>query len=186
MAFFGLLRSSEYTSPKINAHNSTTLMFEHVVASPSTTMMFIRLQASKTDPFRKGVTIRLHRIDSPFCPVQAAQNFIRAHPSHRGPFFQYQDGSFLTRNRLSAILQAAFPLCTNINTHSFRIGGASIAAAHGIPDYVIQIMGRWSSDCFRQYIRLPDANLANYQQTMSNPSSSTIIWDADTLSSRNL
>jgi len=40
------------------------------------------------------------------------------------------------------------------STHSLRIGGASILAAAGVPDYVIQKMGRWKSLAFLTYIRM--------------------------------
>ena len=184
MAFFGLLRSSEYTSPGDSAVSSSNLLFNHVTVSADSRIMFIYLHGSKTDPFRKGVVIRLYRLTSPFCPVQAALRYIQFHPSNTGPFFQFQNGTHLTRIRISNILQATFPMINNINTHSFRIGGASMAASHGIPDSIIQIMGRWSSDCFRQYIQLPDANLAAYQQIMTDPAHHSRLWDSDSLSSR--
>ena len=38
--------------------------------------------------------------------------------------------------------------------HSLRIGGASAMAAAGLPDYLIQKMGRWKSLAFLMYIRL--------------------------------
>ena len=40
------------------------------------------------------------------------------------------------------------------STHSLRIGGASALAAAGVPDYIIQTMGRWKSLAFLMYIRL--------------------------------
>ncbi len=39
--------------------------------------------------------------------------------------------------------------------HSFRIGGATTLALRGTPAYLIQKMGRWSSDCFLRYIHDP-------------------------------
>ena len=41
-----------------------------------------------------------------------------------------------------------------VSTHSLRIDGASALAAAGVPDYIIQLMGRWKSICFLMYIRL--------------------------------
>ena len=182
VAFFGLLRSSEYTSPGDSTVSSTTLLFNHVTVSANSKMMFIHLHGSKTDPFCKGVVIRLYRLASPFCPVQAAFRYFPYHSSNTGPFFQFQNRTHLTRIRISNILQAAFPTVQNINTHSFRIGGASMATSHGIPDSVIQIMGRWSSDCFRQYMQLPGVNLAGYQQIMTDPTHHSRLWDSDSLS----
>ena len=44
----------------------------------------------------------------------------------------------------------------NISSHSFRIGAATTAAAAGYPRWLIQALGRWSSDCFRVYLRVTD------------------------------
>ena len=53
---------------------------------------------------------------------------------------------------------------TKFRTHSLRIGGASMLAAAGVPDYVIQTQGRWKSLAFLEYIRVAkrsfDATLA--------------------------
>ena len=38
--------------------------------------------------------------------------------------------------------------------HSLRIGGATAAAAAGVPPSVIRVMGRWNSDIFEIYTRL--------------------------------
>jgi hypothetical protein len=39
--------------------------------------------------------------------------------------------------------------------HSFRIGAATTAAAMDTPEDTIKRMGRWHSDAFRKYIRIP-------------------------------
>ena len=38
---------------------------------------------------------------------------------------------------------------------SFRIGAATTAASQGLPHWLIQTLGRWSSDCYLRYIRTP-------------------------------
>jgi len=51
--------------------------------------------------------------------------------------------------------------------HSFRIGAASSAASAGVEDHVIQILGRWSSDCYTRYIRTCPSTLSKAQFDMS-------------------
>ena len=42
---------------------------------------------------------------------------------------------------------------TEFGTHSLRIGGATAMFAAGASETVIRTMGRWSSDCYRLYVR---------------------------------
>jgi hypothetical protein len=39
--------------------------------------------------------------------------------------------------------------------HSFRIGAATFSAECGFSDTQIRAMGRWRSDAFLKYIRIP-------------------------------
>ena len=72
----------------------------------------------------------------------------------------------------------------NLNTHTFRIGGASAAASAGVPDSVIQILGRWKSDAYRRYIRLSDTTVADVtKRIISQIPDTTRFWDIDTGSS---
>ena len=43
---------------------------------------------------------------------------------------------------------------SSYTSHSFRIGAASSAAVPGLPEHFIQRMGRWTSECFKMYVRL--------------------------------
>ena len=49
----------------------------------------------------------------------------------------------------------------DFGTHSLRIGGATALFAAGATPTVIRTMGRWSSDCYRLYVR------ACYEQSLA-------------------
>ena len=58
-------------------------------------------------------------------------------------------------------------------THSMRIGGATALFAAGADPTIIRTMGRWSSDCYRLYVR------ACFEQTLawSTRAGSTVVSD---------
>lgn len=67
----------------------------------------------------------------------------------------------------------------NLNTHSFRIGGASAAASSGVPDSIIKILGRWSSDCYRRYIRISDPVIVDWTSKIAQCERIDTIWSLD-------
>ena len=150
VAFFGFLRISEYTAIyKTKYDPATTLLYEDVTTTNNTAS--INIKASKTDPFRQGNTIRLAQNNSILCPINALKQYISIHPTKNGPLFKFTNGKHLTRKDINKTLQESIPPDTkNISSHSLRIGAASTAAAIGCPRWLIQNLGRWTSDCFRQ------------------------------------
>ena len=182
MAFFGLLRSAEYTSPSRCRRSDTALTLSDVLVCRN--KILINIRASKTDQFRQGTVIRLFRISTILCPVQAAEEYLRFRNTEPGPFFQFANGAYLTRHWLSEFLQRVFPTVNNINTHSFRIGGATAAASQRVSDSIIQTMGRWNSDCFQRYIRVSDVEIARSQRNMAMARQVDRIWDSEDLCSR--
>ena len=174
MAFFGLLRVSEYSCPKIqDFHLHYQLLLRDVSFDHNAISLFIK--ASKSDPFRQGCHIYIGSTHNYLCPVTALKAFLRRRNLLPGSLFTLQDGTYLTRDRLARLLKLCFR-DININTHSFRIGGASALAAAGVPDAQIQIMGRWSSDCFVKYIRLSKSNIKNLANSMSIAAVGGACW----------
>ena len=127
------------------------------------------------DQYSLSQQVTLWKTGNDLCPVKAAWNFIPHHPTGTGPFFTYANGTFLTRRRWSDIIQSIIPE-VNINTHSFRIGGASAAAAAGIPDSTIQILGRWSSEAYKLYLWLPESTFCEASSKMARMKKCTITY----------
>ena len=178
LAFFGLLRCSEYTSFTQHRHDPTvTLLTSDIRFSQDGSIMYVHIKASKTDPFRSGCTIRLSRLSNNFCPDMLMQQFLQSRPPIRGPLFLFNAQRFLTSRDIRLLLQRCLPGLAGFNTHSLRIGGASAAAAAGIPDSQIQIFGRWSSNAYQRYIHLSDATIADFCTRMSRTSDRGQPWD---------
>ena len=155
LAFFGMLRCGEYTSPtKTFWDPQVNLGYRDVKFQAGGKKLTVHIKASKTDPFREGHKIRLVMLDNEFCPVTALKHYYKSLHHTAGPLFQHEDGTYLTSGELSSIIKQYFTEEVNLNTHSFRIGGASAAAAAGILYFVIQTLGRWKSDSFKRYVRL--------------------------------
>ena len=96
--------------------------------------------------------------------------FLLAKPE-RGPLFYFQSGRYLTRSTVSHLLRdssrtAGLPY-RSLKGHSFRIGTASVAAEAGLPDWLIKVLGRWSSDCYQLYIRTPQSTLESVAPRMA-------------------
>ena len=86
----------------------------------------VPLKASKTDTFRKGVTVYLGRKYSNLCPVSAILSYMVQRGSEGGPFFWFSNDRFLTRERLVASMRSALDKAgidsQKYAGHSFRIG----------------------------------------------------------------
>ena len=87
-----------------------------------------------------------------------------------GPLFISQQGTPLTREIFITKVQAALSRA-GVNpdfykSHSFRIGAATTAAAQGINDSTIKTLGRWSSNAFQAYIKIPRQNFAEITKSL--------------------
>ena len=58
----------------------------------------------------------------------------------------------------------------NFYTHNFRIEAATTAAKAGLPPWLIKVLGRWSSDCYKRYIRTPKCTILEVPRLLANTS----------------
>ena len=95
-------------------------------------------------------------------PVDLLSQYLAKRGNHPGPLFITEDGLPVSRSVVSAQLSMAISFCgvapskgLSSKGHSFRIGAASHAADQGFSEAQIRLSGRWKSNAFQKYIRLP-------------------------------
>ena len=132
--------------------------------------MTIQIEVSKLVPFRNGTNLVVHITNTSVCPVRAMTHYLQ-HRRRGRPLFIFADGRYLTCNSLTSILQyllSSVSTDTNwFSSHSFCIGAATTAAAAGVPDGVIKVMGRWASDAFQIYITTGHDSLRSVAKKMA-------------------
>ncbi len=157
-AFFGLLRASEFCCDTKHTFNpDATLLLKDVTLNENVATM--KIKVSKADPFRNGHEVRLAASQSSVCAFRALSKYTMFCSCPAAPLFVFSDTTYLTRQTVTKTLQSLlgpnFPDVNRYSSHSFRIGGATSAAAADLPDWLIKTLGRWSSNCYERYIRSP-------------------------------
>lgn len=166
LAFGGFFRMGEFTwsqqdgeQPDFAAWNltrgSVKLYEDHLL---------LLLPASKTDPFRRGVSITIAATGDEACAVRSIRHlFTCFSASTSSPLFQTAAGVLFTRRLATDILREKLQVMgyTGVYSgHSFRRGAATHARNMGLSDDEIMLLGRWKSGSFRLYIDIhPDRTL---------------------------
>ena len=175
LPLYGFLCISEYT----------TLHWSDITVSENE--LSIKLRQSKTDLFQRGHTIYLHATNLSTCPLHAFQLYFSLTPnkSLSSPVFSAGRFSPLTREILNTVirnlLQQAGCNQSHYASHSFRIGAATTAAAAGLLSWLIQKLGRWSSNTYKSYIHGPTiTTTSSIPQILSRTDASRQpTWNAD-------
>ena len=173
LGFFCFLRSAQMTVPSDTSYDpSVHLSYGDILidnpASP--TILQVSIKQSKTDPFRKGISLFLGKTSANLCPVTAMLNYLIVRGNRSGPLFIFRNGQYLTRERLVTALRTALKSVgldeSKYCSHSFRIGAATTAASKGIEDSIIKTLGRWRSLAYLEYVRIPRQQLAFYSRVL--------------------
>src|SRR5882672_2959203 len=126
------------------------------ISSPS--HIILTVPSSKTDPFRKGVSIAIASAPGArTCAVNVLKNLFKYVPRPpEAPLFSQDGDAPLSRGQFivqvkSNLARAGF-YTSKFSGHSFCRGVASSAAVVGFNDYEIQQLGRWRSDSYKLYM----------------------------------
>lgn len=177
VAYSGLLRCGEFTVRKRGEQFNTALHLARgsvqLLPSPDApSHAVLTLPASKTDPFRSGVSITLAAaLDQPSCPIRALQRMFTAIPRNADtPLFEGLDGAPLHRDDFIKGIRSALSLAgyksSDYSGHSFRRGAATSAAAAGYSSHEIQLLGRWRSDAYKLYIDTDPSRILHLNRSL--------------------
>ena len=119
------------------------------------------------DPYHQDCSLLIAPSLRCVCAVRALRKYLSLRSvSGASPLsftFFFQSGAYLTRAKVTSTLRTLLQrlsIPTEVYaSHSFRIGAATTAPEAGLPPWLIQTQGRWSSNCFTLYIRTPTSIL---------------------------
>ena len=164
MAFFGMMRVSEYTSPFLHKMTQSTLLRKDLDLTEN--CLKITLRKDKTHQRSAPPPIMLTRIPSALCPVSAVEKYLKLRPvKSNSPLYVSYDGTFLTRQRVNNELR--LHLGPKFTSHSLRSGAATTASSAGCTSEQIRVMGRWKSDVSNRYVRPDYINMGKLMSNMA-------------------
>ncbi|KAF7296793.1 Integrase/recombinase xerD like protein [Mycena indigotica] len=173
LGYAGFLRSGEITSGngKDASLNLTRNNVQFLPNFEHAEYIQLTLPSSKTDPFRKGVTLTIAAVPGePTCPVTALKR-LDGKPLHYKTFV----------TGLREALSAAGINPSGYAGHSLRRGAATEAAAAGCNDYEIQLLGRWRSDAYKLYIENPLSRIIALSRQLHMAHTHTIPFEPPAL-----
>ena len=168
VGFFGFLRSGEMAAPEVGEFDpGQHLSVADITVDNIENPLSVAVQIKQ---YKTGVSIVLSRTELPLCPVAALLAYLVARGNSEGPLFLLR-GQPLTGPKLVQELRKALAAAglqpEKYAGHSFRIGAATTAAACGVPVDVIKTLGRWKSQAYQLYVRIPDTQLASITKSLA-------------------
>ena len=175
LAFFFCLRSCEYTKTpndpdhyiRIQDVTFTDKSGQLATSGRSAHAVHVFFRSSKTDKGKRGSTRTLTRTNHrQLCPVIAARSLqdqakdLGVPP--QGALCSFQDKTGIIRQVSSSSISFAVKRAAKMyglepslySSHSLRSGGATAIFLGGSSDTTVQIFGRWTSDAFKEYVRI--------------------------------
>ncbi len=163
LAFHAFLRVGEITVSSHSANHALLyqdISFEFVGGKVSG--IIISLEHFKHSSAQARMFVKANSA-SHLCPANALLAFLKLRGAHQGPLFTIAPRCAVSRSffsqALSSVIQYIGLDPRRYKSHSFRIGAATTAQLLGHTSQEIKSMGRWRSDAFSRYIRIPMLSL---------------------------
>ena len=159
----GFFRCGELTVEKLTGYDESKLIRRGHIALMSvephhTNYLRIWLPKCKIDPKGGGTPVLIARNpEVEYCPVTWLLRHLVTIQNDTDPIWVWpSSGHLITRDtfirKLRFHLDRIGEDGSEFAGHSMRRGAAFSARRAGLPDSMIKILGRWNSDCFRQYL----------------------------------
>ena len=149
LCFFALLRPGEVTA---SPHN---LLFENVhVTQQQVTITFMSFKHHQGQP----VSLVIPSQQQDPCPVKLLLDYLSVRGNKCGPLFcqhKQRPVSYAQFHDWFHELLKYLSITRVYGLHSFRIGSATLLAMNNTSSVLIQQMGRWHSNAYARYIRIP-------------------------------
>ncbi len=160
VSYFGGFRSNELVLTK-SGLRCLWRDFKLPSAKSGLSYFILIQRISKMLQFGPAIDIPLPITGGKSCPLKMMTNyrsFFNPDLIHGDmPAFMNLDGSPYTYKQalgdIRTYLERIGIESKRFGTHSFRIGMATEAGRVNVPDHIIQMLGRWNSECYKRYIQ---------------------------------
>jgi Phage integrase family len=166
MAFHGAFRAGEILAKEERRFDKDfTLLTEDIKLmkdhQENQQVLVVKLKSPKEDRSGKAVIIEIYETKGTLCPVKAFLRWRKMTTAEAGmPLFRQKSGVPLTSRQFNLWLRELLEDVidykkTRITSHSFRIGLATTLGTLGFSVDDIKEAGRWSSNAYEIYLKLP-------------------------------
>ena len=161
LSFYALLRVGEITVTSLSAQNPNLLLLNNLCISPNSSDVTITFTSYKHCRPLSPITLVIPPNPGPHSLPNILSKYLHLRGSTPGPLFMFNNAP-VTRSFYTQTLAKCLKFCgfdpSKYKSHSFRIGSATTAIQKGTSQFMVQQMGRWNSDAFKKYIRIPQFN----------------------------
>ena len=173
LAFHGAFRCGELLASNVKTFDSKfhllrrdITMLKLVLNGAKVSVARVRVKSPKTGRVGLGQEVEVFQLQSKLCPIAALCRFWEMSDGlslnePNQPAFRREDGFCYTKTQLNADLKSiladeiSYETGASISCHSFRAGLSSHMSQWNFSKEDIQGWGRWTSDAYERYCKLP-------------------------------